>query len=293
MIVLGDRYEILAAVIAARMCGIPVAHISGGDVTEGAIDDSIRHSITKMSQLHFPGCEQSRTRIIQMGEQPFNVFNVGEPGVENALHMALLSRADLAKSISFDGILQPFAIVTFHPVTNENNTGAEQVHELIKAMNDVNELNYVITMANADAGGREINEIWIKEGKRHQNWLVVPSLGVKKYLSAMKYSAVVVGNSSSGIVEAPAMKVPTVNIGDRQKGRMMAKSVLCCEPKSDEIYLTIKKALSPEYVDIAKMCESPFGDGNTSSLIEKHIMEYLCSANKQMKKEFYDVSFDK
>ena len=116
-----------------------------------------------------------------------------------------------------------------------------------------------------------INEIWIKEGKRHQNWLVVPSLGAKKYLSAMKYSAVVVGNSSSGIIEAPAMKVPTVNIGDRQKGRMMAKSVLCCEPKSDEIYLTIKKALSPEYVDIAKMCESPFGDGNTSSLIIEQI----------------------
>ena len=289
VVVLGDRYEILAAVIAARMQGISVAHISGGDVTEGAIDDSIRHSITKMSQIHFPGCELSRLRIIQMGEQPDTVFNVGEPGVENCLKMELLGREELARDISFDRILHDYAVVTFHPVTMENNTGIKQVKELIRAMDSLPDMNYVVTMANADAGGRSINEIWVEEGKRHDNWIVVTSLGVQRYLSTMKYSKLVIGNSSSGIVEAPSMGIPTVNIGDRQKGRMLAQSIITCFPSCSDIIESCRIALSKEFRLKLKNIISPFGDGHTSILIEQHIMSFFKNKEKFTGKHFYDI----
>ena len=291
VVVLGDRYEILSVVIAARMLGIPVAHISGGDVTEGAIDDSIRHCITKMSQIHFPGCEQSRMRIIQMGEQPSMVFNVGEPGVENVLKMRLLTRKELAESISFSGVLYDYAVVTFHPVTMENDTAADQVMELIRAMDTFQDMYYIITMANADAGGRAINEIWVNEGRKRPHWLVVSSLGVLRYLSALKYSKAVVGNSSSGITEAPSIGVPTVNIGDRQKGRMMSESVICCDPNCSEITEAMNMAFSAEFQKKAKGCVSPFGDGSTSKLIEKHIIEYLQRKEASLKKPFCDIQF--
>lgn len=292
VVVLGDRYEILSAVIAARMQGIPVAHISGGDVTEGAIDDSIRHSITKMSQLHFPGCEQSRLRIIQMGEQPDTVFNVGEPGVENCLKTELLGREELARDLLFDGILHNYAVVTFHPVTMENNTGVWQVKELIRAMDSLPDMNYVVTMANADAGGRSINEVWVEEEKKHDNWIVVPSLGVRRYLSAMKYSKMVIGNSSSGIIEAPSMGIPTVNIGDRQKGRMLAQSVLTCPPSCPAIIESCKMALSKDFKLRLKNYISPFGDGHTSRLIEQHIMNFLRRGEKTFEKHFYNIPMD-
>ena len=293
LVVLGDRFEILSAVIAARLLGIPVAHISGGDVTEGAIDDSIRHSITKMSQLHFPGCEQSRKRIIQMGEQPSTVFNVGEPGVENCLKTNIMRREELAESCSFPGILQDFCIVTFHPVTIENNTGVRQVEELINAMDSFSNMNYIITMANADAGGRSINELWIKEGKKHNNWLVISSLGVHRYLSAMHYSKAVIGNSSSGIVEAPSMGIPTVNIGDRQKGRMISESVITCVPNCEDIKRSMGQVLSSDFQDFAKHVKSPFGDGTTSEKIENELIVYLKALNHQdQKKKFYDIDFN-
>ncbi len=245
-----------------------------------------------MSQLHFPGCEQSRQRIIQMGEQPNTVFNVGELGVENCLKLELLSREDLARSISFDGILDDYCIVTFHPVTMENNTGDRQVKELIQAMNEIPNMNFIITMANADAGGRSINDIWIEEGKTHNNWMVVSSLGVVRYISAMKYAKAVIGNSSSGIVEAPSIGVPTVNIGDRQKGRMLAKSVISCAPSSLEIKNAIKNALSQNYQALSKRINSPFGDGHTSSLIEQYIIDYLNEKSCTLSKQFYDIQFD-
>ena len=292
LIVLGDRYEALSAVIAARMQGIPVAHISGGDVTEGAIDDAIRHSITKMSQLHFPGCEQSRKRIIQMGEQPNTVYNVGEPGVENCLKLNFLNREELAKSISFDGVLDDYCIVTFHPVTMEDNTSEIQVRELICALDEYSNLNYIITMANADAGGRTINNVWIQEAERHNNWLVVTSLGVLRYLSAMKYSKAVIGNSSSGIVEAPSMGVPTVNIGDRQKGRMMAKSICSCQPDYRSICDALSTVLDDKYQIMSKNIESPFGDGTTSTMIEKYLLKYLRDNPLSQEKRFYDINFE-
>lgn len=291
LLLLGDRFEMLAAAVSAHMLGIPIAHISGGDVTEGAVDDAIRHCVTKMSQLHFPGCEQSRKRIIQMGENPETVFNVGEPGVENCLNTAFLSRKEMSENIGFTGVLGDYSVVTFHPVTMENNTGEEQVRMLIKAMDSISDMSYIITMANADAGGREINNIWIEEGKKRENWLVVPSLGVVRYLSALKYAKLVIGNSSSGIVEAPSMKVPTINIGDRQKGRMMAESVICCKPIFEEIVTAMKLGLTTKMQECAKHVKSPFGDGTTSALIEKHIVEYLEKGNQNTEKHFFDIDF--
>lgn len=291
IIVLGDRFEILAAVIAAHLSDIAIAHISGGDVTEGAVDDAIRHCITKMSNLHFPGCEQSRKRIIQMGEQPQYVFNVGEPGVENCLNLEKMSRKALAESLNFDIVNNDYSLVTFHPVTMENNTGVKQVYELIRAMDKLNDMYFIITMANADAGGRAINDIWIKEGKKHKNWLVVTSLGVVRYLSAMKYAKLVIGNSSSGIIETPSMGIPTINIGDRQKGRMMAESVISCLPIEKDIYNSMNIALTDDFQEASKHVYSPFGNGNTTDQIICYVLDYLNNKQENNEKHFYDIDF--
>lgn len=291
IIVLGDRFEILAAVMSATFIGIPVAHISGGDITEGAIDDTIRHCITKMSCLHFSGCEQSAMRVIQMGEQPDRVFNVGELGVENCLNLKLLKRQELADNLRFCGINNAYSLITFHPVTMENNTAVEQVYELIKAMDSYEGMYYVITMANADAGGRIINDIWIREAKQHPNWLVVSSLGVLRYLSAMKYAKLVMGNSSSGVVEAPSIGTPTVNIGNRQKGRMMADSIICCKPVAKEIVTAMRKACDDEFQKKALNVKSPFGDGTTSVQIIDKIICYLDNKSETNEKHFYDINF--
>lgn len=291
LIVLGDRFEIFAAVSAAHLIGISVAHISGGDVTEGAVDDAIRHCLTKMSYLHFPGCEQSAKRIIQMGEQPDRVFNVGELGVENCLNMKILSRKELSKSIGFDKVLDNYCVVTFHPVTMEADTAESQVYELIGAMDAQQSMSYIITMANADAGGRAINDIWIKEGKKRSNWLIATSLGVLRYLSAVKHARLVIGNSSSGVIEAPSMGTPTINIGDRQKGRVMAESVICCEPDKSCIADAMKKALTYDFQEKAKHIKSPFGNGTTSKLIVDIIIDYLKNKSQTNEKRFYDINY--
>ena len=291
LVVLGDRFEIFAVAAAAHMIGIPTAHISGGDVTEGAVDDAIRHCITKLSFLHFPGCEQSRKRIIQMGELPEAVFNVGEPGIENCLKCELMDRDKLADNLQFAFIKGNYSIVTFHPVTMENNTAEEQLNELICAMEKIPDMAYIITLANADAGGRLINDIWFREGQKHKNWLVVPSLGMLRYLSAVKYAKLVVGNSSSGVVEAPSMHTPTINIGDRQKGRMMAESVICCEPKSEDIVKAMNIALTDDFQEKVKHIVSPFGDGTTSDKIMEFILKFLHSERTTHEKKFYDIAF--
>lgn len=289
LVVLGDRYEIFAACAAATIQGIAIAHISGGDVTEGALDDTFRHCITKMSFLHFPGCKKFAERIVRLGEDPSRVFAVGEPGVENCLSAPFLSISELQADLGFDIIEKPYSIVTFHPVTNENNTGEGQVAELISALENFPDMNFIITKANADAGGRSINEIWDEKANAHANWLLVSSLGVERYISAMKYAVMIIGNSSSGIVEAPAMKKPTINIGDRQKGRMMAESIISCAPIADEITKAINKAMSPEFKAITASVQNPFGDGNTSEKIMRKIKDFLSSDNKDIKKEFYDL----
>lgn len=292
LIVLGDRFEALAVSIAAYLQGIPIAHISGGDITEGAVDDAIRHCITKMSYLHFPGCEDSAHRIIQMGESPNRVFNVGEPGIENCLNTRFLTLDELSESIPKKIVNSDFAIVTFHPVTMENNTATNQLLELIHSMDYFSRLNYIITLANADSGGREINKIWDEEGRKRNNWFVTPSLGVTKYLSVLKYSKAVIGNSSSGIYEAPVFGIPTVNIGDRQKGRMKAESIIDCQPVERNIKEAIELALSDKYQQMAKNIKSPFGDGTASTQIVKHIKEYLENPFRDLKKQFYEINFE-
>jgi GDP/UDP-N,N'-diacetylbacillosamine 2-epimerase (hydrolysing) len=289
LVVLGDRYEIFAAATAAVILGIAIAHISGGDVTQGALDDVFRHCITKMSFLHFPGCQQSARRIIQLGENPARVFNVGEPGVENCLSVSPISRAELQKHIEIDIIHKSYSIVTFHAATMENDTAETQVRQLISALEYFPDMNFIITKANADAGGRAINLIWDKQEKVHSNWQVIPSLGAERYISVMRYAQMVIGNSSSGIVEAPAMKKPTVNIGDRQKGRMMADSVICCEPVAKDIINAMKRALSPEFRAASAGVVSPFGQGHTSQQILAVIKKYLADGSHDIKKRFYDL----
>lgn len=291
LVVLGDRYEAMAVCIAAMNAQIPIAHIHGGEVTEGAIDDAIRHSITKMSYLHFTGTQQYRKRVIQLGESPDRVFCVGTPGVENILHQKLLSRRELEESIQFQ-LGEKFCLVTFHPVTLENSTGIVQVKELLQALDEMPEYRYLITKANADAGGRAINECLEEFAKtRKESIYLTESLGMVRYLSAMKYCAMVIGNSSSGILEAPAMKVPTINIGDRQKGRIQADSILNCEPVCGEIKEAMRKAAAEEFKAIVKKQTTPYGDGSTSYQIADRIKEELLHKKIDLKKKFYDVEF--
>ncbi len=292
LVVLGDRYEIFAAASAAALLGIPIAHIHGGETTQGAVDEFLRHSITKMSFLHFTACEEYRRRVIQLGEDPERVFQVGALGVENAIKLSPMTLEELQKSIGFPLKEKLFSIVTFHPVTLEDDTAGCQMGELIRAMDDFPEMNFVITKANADAGGRRINRIWDEEGKKHSNWVVVPSLGVRRYLSALRYAQMMIGNSSSGIMEAPALHIPTVNIGDRQKGRMMADSVICCEPKADAIQAAMRYAISPEGKARAAYTSCPFGEEETSEQIANIILSFLDVPSKDMQKTFYDISLE-
>ena len=289
LVVLGDRYEIFAAAATAAILGIAIAHISGGDVTEGALDDTFRHCITKMSFFHFPGCQQSAKRIIQLGENPKRVFNVGEPGVENCISVLPMDILELQKYINIDIVHKPYSLVTFHAATMEQNSAETQVGELILALEQFPDMNFIITKANADAGGRAINLIWDEQEKNHANWLVVPSLGVNKYISTIKNAQMIIGNSSSGIVEAPAMKIPAVNIGDRQKGRIMADSIICCAPVTKDIICAMKQALSPEFRAIAANAVNPFGDGQTSQRIFHVIKSFLTDNSRNIKKEFYDL----
>lgn len=292
IVLLGDRFEIFAAATAGALMGIPIAHLSGGDTTEGAVDEFLRHSITKMSTLHFTGCEDSRRRVIQLGEAPNRVFNVGEPGLENMVRLPIMTLDELRADIGFPRAGRAYAVVTFHPATLENQSGSEQLMALIQAMDHFPELDYVITLSNADAGGQEINRIWRKEQVRHSNWLVVASLGAKRYHAALRHAQMVVGNSSSGIVEVPFFHTPTVNIGDRQKGRIMVESVLCCQPVVEDIVSAMRRAMTPEFKAIAAQVSCPFGDGHTSEKILSVLLDFLNSDNKELKKAFYDVPFN-
>lgn len=268
LVLCGDRFEIFGVATAASILGIKIAHISGGDITEGAIDDVFRNSITQMSSLHFPGNEDSAQRIIQMGKDKKTVHNVGEPGIENIINIKKISKQELSKKLNFD-LTKDYAIVTYHPETIGNKNVKNDMKQLINALNKF-DLNYIIAKANADAGGLAINEIWNSEAKKHKNWLFVSSLDVETYINCLRNSKMLIGNSSSGILEAPTIGIPTVNIGDRQKGRLMAKSVINCECKIDKIANSINKALK-----INNKKYYLYGDGKTSSKIVKYILDYL------------------
>ena len=292
LVLLGDRFEIFAAASAAALMGIPIAHLSGGDTTIGAVDEFLRHSVTKMSTLHFTGCADSRRRVIQLGESPDRVFDVGELGLENLANIPPILQRELQADIGFPREGRSYAIVTFHPVTLEDQSGAHQVKELIRAMDCFPGLDFIVTLSNADAGGREINRIWEEEGVGRQNWLVISSLGVKRYVSALRNAEMVIGNSSSGIIEAPFFHVPTVNIGDRQKGRIMAESIICCGPDARDIVAAIRRAGSLKFKAAAAGASSPFGDGCTSAKILPVILAFLASGKRDTKKAFFDIQFE-
>lgn len=291
LVVLGDRYELIPICSAAINYHIPIAHISGGEVTKGAIDDIIRHCVTKMSYLHFPGCETYRKRIIQLGEAPERVFNFGDPGVEAIRDSDLLSKKELEKSLSF-ALDMPYMVVTYHPVTQEESA-VDEIRELLKAMSKRPNLKYIITKSNADFGGRTINQMIDLFAASNPNLCkTFESLGSKRYLSSMCYSAGVLGNSSSGIVEAPCFGIPTINIGERQSGRLQAKSIINCNLEENEIANAIDIVLTPEFVNKAKQAINPYGSGETSKNIFEVIKDYLYNEKINLKKGFYDIPFE-
>jgi GDP/UDP-N,N'-diacetylbacillosamine 2-epimerase (hydrolysing) len=288
VLVLGDRFEIFAAATAAAVACIPIAHLHGGETTEGAVDEFFRHSITKMSYLHFTSTEQYRQRVINMGEAPSRVFNVGATGVENILSLPLMTKEELSQNIGFD-LKRPYALVTFHPVTMEKNTAIKQFEDLLSALDEIQGLNYIFTKANADANGRGINKKIDAYCEKKSNVIAFTSMGVLRYLSAMKYCEMVIGNSSSGIMETPSFRKPTINIGDRQKGRICAKSIIACEPEKNVIIKSIDKARSPQFLNEIADQKTPYGDGKTSKRIVAVIKDYLDNEKINLKKSFYDV----
>lgn len=287
LMVLGDRYETLAVCLSAMNERIPIIHLYGGDTTEGAVDEAIRHAITKLSYLHLVSNEESRNRVIQLGESPDRVFNVGAISVENALKMPLMAKEELSSSLEMN-LEKEYAVVTFHPVTLENSNAKEQCIELLKAISMHDELNYIITKANADTDGRIINKLFEEYTKSHDNAMLFDSLGVKRYLSTLKYASMVIGNSSSGLSEAPSFHIPTVNIGDRQRGRLKSSSVIDCMPNSSDISKAIIMAKSNSFKEICNSTVNPYGDGNTSSKIVDIINDFA-NSNIDIKKAFYNM----
>ena len=283
MIILGDRTEMLGIASAAMNERIPIAHLHGGEVTEGAVDDCVRHALSKMSYLHFTSTEAYRKRVIQLGESPERVFFVGALSTENILKAPLMSEAEIKADVGIPNEM-PYSVVTFHPVTLEADSAKEQTLALCKAMEQKNEFFYLITMANSDAGGDLVNAIFADFANKHKNVKLVSSLGMIRYLSAVKYARFVLGNSSSGIIEAPVLGTPTVNIGDRQRGRLMAETIINCMPETESVTNAISIAEKTEH-----KATLMYGDGNTAEKIVSVIKEHLFNDKIDLKKKFYDI----
>jgi len=287
LVILGDRYESFCMAAAAQIQRIPIAHIHGGETTEGAVDEAFRHSITKMAHLHFPACEEYRKRIIQLGEDPKRVFNVGALGLENIRKISLMGQEELSASIQFK-LDCPFFLVTFHPVTLEASTAGEQFDDLLSALEQFPDHGTVFTKANADTDGQIINDRIDAYAELHpERCLAVASLGLQRYLSAMAICDAVVGNSSSGILETPAFGVPTVNIGDRQKGRIRTASIIDCEPNQKAITTALQKALGPRFRASLQGLVHPCEQENTAAQIVDAIGQ--TNLDGLLKKTFYDL----
>ncbi len=287
LVVLGDRFELLTAVSAALIARIPVAHIHGGEQTQGAFDEAIRHAISKMSHIHFTSTERYRERVIQLGEHPDSVFHVGATGIDNINQVTLLNRADFEKSIKFSlGVKN--LLVTFHPVTLEQATAKHQFAQLLSALQTQGETHCIFTMPNSDTDGRVIMKM-IKEfvAENNNTAIAFESLGQLRYLSAMQYIDGVVGNSSSGIIEVPSFQIGTINIGDRQKGRIQAESVINCEPVKDAICQALAQMYSKQFQKNLSGVENPYGQGGAAvkivEILERVKLEGIT------KKEFYDI----
>lgn len=287
VLLLGDRYEALAFACAATVCRVPIAHIHGGELTLGAMDDIFRHAITKMSHLHFAATERYRQRIIQMGEHEERVFNVGALGVENTLFSGVSSRFDVAARLGI-GDRQPYFLVTYHPVTLDSEPPAERLEKLLALLDQFREHVTVITGANADQGGAELNRLLEKRASEHPGRLkFFLSLGASLYHSAARYADVVIGNSSSGIIEVPSLGVPVVNIGDRQLGRDHSEGVLCCDEEPENIGKAIKTAFTEKFREIARTAPNPYYLPGTAGRILECLQAYC--GRKYLKKGFYDL----
>jgi len=286
LLVLGDRFEIFSAVAAAVPARIPVAHLHGGEATEGLIDESIRHSLTKMSHLHFVATDEYRKRVIQLGEQPERVFCVGGLGVDSIVRMKLLERESLEDALDFRFGARNL-LVTFHPVTLEQNSSERQMGELLSALSALPETHIIFTMPNADTDGRALIGMIKDFVASHPRAKVFSSLGQLRYLSCINYVDGVVGNSSSGLLEVPSFKKGTINIGDRQKGRIKADSVIDCKPEKESILKALEELYSDEFMDELKTVVNPYGEGGASdaivAILEKVVLEHI------IKKEFYDL----
>ena len=286
LVVLGDRFELLSAVSAALVARIPVAHIHGGETTEGVIDESIRHSITKMSHLHFAAAEEYKRRVIQLGENPQNVFLVGGLGVDVIKKLKLLEKAVLEDFFKFQFGVKNL-LVTFHPATLEKVPAENQMAELLSALSELKDTCIIFTMPNADTGGRNLINMVTEFVKQHSNACAHFSLGQSAYFSCVQFVDGVVGNSSSGLLELPTFKKGTVNIGDRQKGRLKAKSVIDCLPDRRDILVAIKKLYSPEFRASLSEVQNPYGEGGASEKILEVIKSI--SLDNLVKKVFFDV----
>ena len=301
--ILGDRYEMLMVAVAAMNTLTPVIHLCGGDTTEGAIDEAIRHSITKMSYLHFPTNDDSKRRIIQLGESPDRVFSVGDVAIDNILNTKYLSKVEALKDIEaekWDNVVKGvcdlesvgYAVCTYHPVTLEDGGIDGMMDEFLSVISARPDIEFIVTKSNSDIGGSKINEILDLAEKKIGNLHVYSSLGARRYLSLMKHALFVLGNSSSGLYEAPALHVPTVNVGDRQKGRLRCDSVIDCAPDKDSILKAIDTACSPEFADICNSVISPYGDGHAAEKIAKISFDAI-EKGIDLKKKFYDLDINR
>lgn len=287
IVVLGDRYEIFSAVVSAMIARIPIAHLHGGEITEGLIDESIRHSITKMSHLHFTATEEYRNRVIQLGEHPNNVFNVGGLGVESIKNLKLLDRGELENNIGFEFVAKNI-LITFHPVTLENSTAQDHFQVLLDVIDQLDNTKIIFTKANSDMDGRIINRMIDQYVSRNSSKSICfTSLGQLRYLSVLQYVDAVVGNSSSGLLEAPSFKIGTINIGDRQKGRIKAVSVIDCTPDQISISSAFQRLYSEAFQASLKNVVNPYdGDSTSQKITEK--LKTVNLANI-LKKTFYEI----
>ena len=287
VLILGDRFEILSAAIASMFLRIPIAHLHGGELTEGATDEAIRHSITKLSHIHFVASEEYKNRVIQLGEDPKNVFLVGGLGVDAIKSSKLLNRIELEDSLNLR-FRKKNILVTFHPVTLEDSTSGDQMKELLKALSQLNDTTIIFTMPNADVDGKILFSLIEDFTKEHSNAYSFTSLGQLKYFSSIAQVDCVIGNSSSGLLEVPTFRKATINIGDRQRGRMKATSVIDCDPNLESINRALKKIYKPEFLKKLHSTKNPYGDG----LAVEKIMSILQnkSLNNLLKKKFYNLN---
>ncbi len=286
VILLGDRYETLSFAIAAGNTRTPVFHLCGGDTTEGALDEWIRHAITKISYLHFVTNEESRKRVIQLGENPARVFNYGSTSIDNILTIAALNKNEALSSIGMDDCM--YALCTYHPVTMENADVDNKILCFVKAIEKYSRIVFIVTKSNADQGGARINELLDQAEKQVKNLYVFTSLGMERYLSLMRYAVFVMGNSSSGIIETPVFQIPTINIGDRQKGRLQSESIINCDEDTDSICKSIDIALSQKHRELCREVISPYGDGHAAEKIAGKMIEAV-RERIDLKKVFYDL----